>query len=189
MSKYNKNAVSMFIRALYSKGLSYLQMSFYQRNFSFRIVPCNGTKNSSLGFPTDRYDESQALITSANYEGAAALYQAAMSILNDKYAGNQVKITIPCNNDTTLELEYRPDQDNQMATFLAINKNNMTNSFKFSTHSYTVRENGQMVTKIIQSGLGAFAKTIDGYLCGVGADLHLSKLPEDYDDDQDNYHP
>ena len=35
-----------------------------------------------------------------------------------------------------------------------------------------------MVVKYIESLLGAFAFTLDGYLTGVGADLHLSKLPE-----------
>ena len=39
-----------------------------------------------------------------------------------------------------------------------------------------------MVTKVSQSGLGVLAMTLLGYLQGIGADLHLNKMPEDFDD-------
>jgi hypothetical protein len=42
-----------------------------------------------------------------------------------------------------------------------------------------------MVTKVIQSGLGAFVKTVEGYLTGIGTDLHLSKLLDGLENSQD----
>ena len=42
-----------------------------------------------------------------------------------------------------------------------------------------------MMVKVIQSELGAFAKTIEGYLTGVGADRHLSKMPDVSGESQD----
>jgi hypothetical protein len=46
-------------------------------------------------------------------------------------------------------------------------------------------ENGQMVTKVIQSGLGAFAKTLEGYLTGIGIDYHLNKMLDNLEISQD----
>ena len=49
----------------------------------------------------------------------------------------------------------------------------------FSSLSYTVRENGQVATKVIQSELIAFAKILDGYLSCIGAERHFSKLTDE----------
>jgi hypothetical protein len=67
---------------------------------------------------------------------------------------------------------------------LTIEKNNQSISFEFGTQQIQVKEHGQMVTRLIQSGLGAFAKTIEEYLTGIGTDLHLSKLL-DFENSQD----
>jgi hypothetical protein len=96
---------------------------------------------------------------------------------------------LPCNK-AALIFEYKPDQGNQMAAYLAIDKNNQSIPFKFKTKEVQVKENGHTVTKVIQSkviqsGLGAFVKTIEGYLTGIGADLHLSKLPDNFENSQD----
>ena len=37
-----------------------------------------------------------------------------------------------------------------------------------------------MITKYLDSGLGAFVKTIEGYLTGINADRHLNKLTDDF---------
>nr|WP_092067927.1 hypothetical protein [Dendrosporobacter quercicolus]NSL46847.1 hypothetical protein [Dendrosporobacter quercicolus DSM 1736] len=102
-----------------------------------------------------------------------------MAVIDGKYAEQQILAVLQCNNNTTLIFEYKPDQYNQMDSYLTINKNNETISFKFKTHIYRVKEKGQMVTKIIQSGLGAFARMLDGYLPGINADGHLNKIADD----------
>jgi hypothetical protein len=72
-----------------------------------------------------------------------------------------------------------------METFLVIIKNDVVIPFKFNTYQAQVRENGQMVTKITETGLGTFAMTIFGYLTGIGAGKHLSKLfDEEIDPEQ-----
>jgi len=65
-----------------------------------------------------------------------------------------------------------------------INKNNESITFRFNIHKYEVKENGQVVTKVIQTGLGVFAKILDGYLTGIGADRHLNKVPDNYENDE-----
>ncbi|WP_196601008.1 hypothetical protein [Pectinatus frisingensis] len=171
----NGKLVNTYIRTLYSEGLSSIMISFFNTNLSFSFAPCIGKNN--VGF--DQFDISKSLRTTINYEMASFLYQLAMSVVNGKYAGQQISGVLQCNNNTTLIFEYKPDQYNQMGSCLTINKNNEMISFRFKTHIYRVKENGQMITKIIQSGLGAFAKTLDGYLTGINADGHLNKLLDD----------
>jgi hypothetical protein len=67
-----------------------------------------------------------------------------------------------------------------METVLTLNKANNTIPFKFATQQIQVKENGQFVTKYIESQLGAFGKILDGYLSGINADRHLDKLTDDY---------
>jgi hypothetical protein len=130
------------------------------------------------------YDLKNGLTTTVNYEGAFYLYQTGMSILNDINSEKEIRGVLPCYK-ATLIFEYKREQDNQMAVYLTIEKNNQSILFKFMTHPVQVMENGQMVTKVIQSGLGAFVKTVEGYLTGIGADLHLSKLPDNFENSQD----
>ena len=84
---------------------------------------------------------------------------------------------VPCNH-ASLIFEYKPDQNKQMSAYLTINKNNHSILFKYPTHTYQVKVDGQLITKVIQSGLGVFFHTIIGYLTAIGADKHLDKLPE-----------
>jgi hypothetical protein len=130
-----------------------------------------------MGF--DQYDMKTFLSTSVNYEGAAGLFFVAMSILVGKNSENEVEFVLPCSNDATLTLKYKRDQNNQMSAWLIIDKQNQTIPFRFQTHEYTVKENGQIFTKTIQSGLGVFAKTLEGYLIEIGGANHLSKLTDD----------
>lgn len=106
------------------------------------------------------------------------MYQIASSIFNGNNPETQIKSVFSCNN-ATLTLEYKPDENNSMYTYLTIDKNSETLVFRFSVHTCKVNENGQMVTKVIQSGIGVFAMTLRGYLSGVNASGHLNKLPEE----------
>jgi len=155
-------------------------MSFYNVNLSLRFCRWIGSDNTGRS----QYDTKNALMTSANYDTASALYQLAMSIIYDINPEQEIKAVLPCNNNTNLIFEFKPDQNNQMTAYLTIEKNNQTITFKFQTHSYKIKKDGQIVTIVIQSGLGVFAKTIDGYLTGVGADRHLNKMPDVSDEFQ-----
>lgn len=166
----NKNT---YIRTLYSPGFSSLMMSFFKTNLTLNFIPYLGKNNVGLS----QYSKTEFLSTTVNYEGAAALYLAAMPILDGN--GSQMELVLPCSNNTVLILEHKPDQDNQMSTYLLISKNNRMIPLRFGTIQYRVKENGQMVTKVIQSGLGGFVKTLEAYLTGIGANLHLNKLSEE----------
>lgn len=175
MAMKNGKLVNTYVRSLYSEGLSSIMISFFNTNLTLSFTPCIGKNHMGL----DQYDFKKSLRTSINYEMVTFLYLVSKSIIDGKYAEQQVSAVLQCNNNTTLILEYKPDQYNQMDSYLTINKNNETISFKFKTHIYRVKENGQMITKIIQSGLGAFVKTLDGYLTGINADGHLNKIADD----------
>lgn len=170
---YNNKSTNTYIRTLYSEGFSFLMMSFFKTNLTLNFVPYLGKDNMGRS----QYSKTEFLSTTVHYEGAAALYMTAMPILNGNES--QVELVLPCSNQATLIFEYKLNQNNQMGAYLLINKNNETIPFRFGTMQYRVKENGQVITKVIQSGLGAFAETLDGYLTGIGADLHLNKLSEE----------
>jgi hypothetical protein len=156
--------------------------SFFKTNLSLRLIPF--VSKDAKGH--DRYDYKNGLTTTVNYEGAAALYIVSKWIFNDEIKSREITLTIPSTSGATLTLDRRPHaingQGEQMETFLSIAKNNVTLRFKFEKHQAKVEENGQMVVKCIESGLGAFAKTVERYLSGTGADRHLSKLPENFNE-------
>ena len=161
---YTKPAsqLSTSIKTLYSKGYSALFISFYKANLSFRFmpfVPSPAKGNSPFNY---HYDNITAITTTVDYMGAAALWLVAKNILDGKEAAQRAKLTIQCLNNVSLVLERKPGQGGQMETTLTIIKNNITIPFKFNTHQAQVTENGQMFTKIIDSGLGAFALTVEG---------------------------
>jgi len=178
---YKNKPVNTVIRFLYSPGYSSLRLSLYAYNLVFSFSPHIGKDNR--GF--DKYCTKRFSSTSVNYESASFFYQTAMSIITGENSNKEILAVLQCSNNTTLTFEYKPNQNNQMCAHLAIAKNNEVYHFLFPTHQYQVKENGQTVTKVIQSGLGVFAKTLDGYLTGIGADNHLSKLPENFNEYQD----
>jgi hypothetical protein len=118
--------------------------------------------------------------------GAAALYIAANNIINGKDEANGMKLTIDCAHGASLILERRPssnsDKNRQMETFFVITKEDKIIPFKFSTHPCQVEENGQMVTKVIESGLGAFMKIVERYLMDVCVDKYPYQVPENFDE-------
>lgn len=168
-----------FIRTLYAPEFSCVSMSFFKTNLTLSFVPYVGKDNRGFS----QYSNQKFLSTTVNYEGAAALYLATMPILDGNE--NQKQLVLPCSNNTTLIFDYLPEQNNQMTAYLVIDKNGVTIPFRFAVHQFKVKENGQMVTKIIQSGLGVFAMTLEAYLTDIGADLHLSKLSEEVLDNQE----
>ena len=160
-----QTSTSTQIRNMYSDS-AYLNIKFYNTNLSFNFSPlmnkdANGRNN---------YNTSKSLQTTVNFDGAYALYEMSNKLIND--TGLVGSVAIPCNG-ATLTLERRVELG---PTFFSIQKNNETISFQFAQHIIQTK-NGQQT---IESGLGAFAKTVDGYLTGINADRHLDKLTEDY---------
>ena len=125
-------------------------------------------------------------MTTITYEGAAALYIVAHEILF-KDASFEVVVTIPCAGGATLILERKPGQNGQLETFLVVTKNNEHIAFKFNTRQYKYLSKGQMVTEVLEMGLGVFYKTLDGYLSGINADGHLNKLGDDLEAFQEEW--
>ena len=158
MSEFKKTSTSTQCRNFYSEGLSYINIKYYNLNISFRLM------------------------TTTNWENAYSLWKTCNDILNGTISS--CMLTIMCSNDTMLTLERRPipmmNSSGQMETIFAITKNNETIPFKFKTTQINVMENGQSITKTIECGLGAFAKTLDSYLLGTNTERHLNKMTEDY---------
>ncbi len=170
-----RTQTSTQIRNMYCDGVSYLNISFYNTNLSFRFYPFLGRDN--VGKTT--YDLKNGQNTTVNFEGAFALYQAAKDIIEGK--SKESLLTIPCAAGATLTLERKAGQNGQMETILAINKNNQFIPFVFQTATQQVKDDhGKVETKVIETGVGVLLKTIEGYLTGINADRHLDKLTEEY---------
>lgn len=170
MSKTN---TSTQIRNMYSDSMSCMNIKFYNTNLSFQLYPF--VQKDSTG--KSEYDTKHGQQTTVNYEGAYALYQACKDIIDGK--SQEMNMNVPCLG-ATLTLERKLGLSGQLETVFTINKNNMSIPFKFQTIQYQAKENGQVVQKTIETGLGAFMSTIKGYLEGVNSDRHLDKLTEDY---------
>jgi len=126
----------------------------------------------------------KGIMTTINWDQAAAIYIVANDIINGKRAAQEISMTIPCAGGTSLALERTHGQTGQMETFLSINKNNESITFKFNIIEVQVKENNQMVVKVIEAGLGAFAKILEGYLEGINANAHLDKFGDDLEEYQ-----
>lgn len=170
----NRTSTSTQIRNMYSDGMSYMNMKFFNTNFSFSLYPFVSKDQTGRS----NYDLKNGLQTTVNFEGAYALYQAAKEILDGKTQEN--KLLIPCLAGASILLERKIGQNGKPETIFSITKNNTTVAFRFQTIDQQVKENGQFVTKTIETGLGAFKMTIGGYLNGINADRHLDKLTEDF---------
>lgn len=166
-------STSTQIRNMYSDGMSYLNISFFNTNLCFKFYKF--ISKDELGKST--YDMKNGQSTTVNVEGAYALYRASQDIIDGKI--QECNLPIPCAAGATLTFERRMSPTGP-ETLFSITKNNVTTEFKFSTTNIQVKVNGQAVTHVIESGLGAFNKTIDGYLTGINADRHLDKLTDDY---------
>ena len=168
-----KTTTSTQIRNMYSDGMSYMNIKFYNTSLSFQLYPFTGKDQSGRS----NYDTRNGQQTTVNYEGAYALYRVANDIIQNKV--QQTSVSSPCNGASLL-LERKLGMNGQMETIFSITKNNMTIPFRFNTIQQQVNQNGQIQSQTIEVGLGAFAKTIEGYLTGINADRHLDKLTEDF---------
>lgn len=169
---YNKPNTSTQVRNLYSQNISYLNIKLYNTYLSFQFFKFAGKDNTGKS----SY-QKQGLMTTINFESAFAIYKVAKDIIDSKVV--EVVLDIPCASGASLRLERKKSQSGY-DTILSINKNSEIIPFIFTSNPYTVIENGMPITRTIESGLGAFIKTIEGYLTGINTERHLNKLTEDY---------
>ena len=173
MNNAVRTTTSTQIRNMYSPGNSYINIKFFNTDLSFKFHPY--IQNEVNG--RSQYDDNNAQITTVNYEDAFLLYTTARDILDGKLIEGSVKI--PCNN-ATLTLE-RKLNNGKPETVFSIDKNNITIPFIFKVCERKVKSNGQTImTTWVEAGLGAFMKTLEGYLTGINAERHLNKLTDDF---------
>lgn len=173
MNNAVRTTTSTQIRNMYSPGNSYINIKFFNTDLSFKFHPY--IQNDVNG--RSQYDDNNAQITTVNYEDAFLLYTTARDILDGKLIEGSVKI--PCNN-ATLTLE-RKLNNGKPETVFSIDKNNITIPFIFKVCERKVKSNGQTImTTWVEAGLGAFMKTLEGYLTGINAERHLNKLTDDF---------
>ena len=173
-NKMQRTNTSTQVRNMYSDGVSYLNISFFNTNLAFKFYPFLSKDNVGRS----RYDTNNGQNTTVNYEGAFALYQMSKDIIDGKI--QEANLVIPCASEASLTFERKMGTTGQLETWISISKNNVIIPFKFQTIVQQVKENGQPVTRIMEVGLGVFMKTIEGYLTGINADRHLDKLTDDY---------
>ena len=171
---FQRTTTSTQIRNMYSDGMAYMNIRFFNTNLSFQLYPfMNKDQNGR-----SRYNMKAGLSTTVNFEGAYALWKAATDIINGTVT--EMNLVIPCANDATITLERKMNQQGEYETLFMISKSNNTVAFKFTVTPIQVKENNQIVTKVMETGLGVFVKTINGYLEGINADRHLDKLTDDF---------
>lgn len=170
----NRTQTSTQIRNLYSDGMSYLNIRFFNTNLSFSFSPFISKDANGLS----NYDTKNAQQTTVNFESAFTLFQTSKDIISGKIT--ECDLPVPCLAGAILNMKRELAPDGKYQTILSITKNNVTIPFKFQVTEIKIKENGQQITKNIESGLGAFMKTIEGYLNGINADRHLDKLTEDF---------
>lgn len=174
MSNNNNRAqTSTQIRNFYSEGLSYLNVKFFVSNLSFSFYPLLSKDSNGIS----KYDLKNGQQTTVNYAGAYAIYKIASDIIDGKIT--ECDLTVPCLAGE-LKLKRELGIDGKYQTVFSITKNNVTIPFKFKVIEVNTKVNGQPVVTYIEHDLGAFQKTIEGYLTGINADRHLDKLTEEY---------
>lgn len=171
--KETRTQTTTQIRNFYSDGMCYLNTKFYNVKLSFQFYPF--LKKDETG--KSSYDMNNSQTTTIDFEGAAALYDTINKIISGKIT--ECNLVIPCNG-ASLELSRTLGAMGTYDTIFKIKKNNTEIPFKFKVDVITVKENGQPVTRNIESGLIAFNKTIEGYLTGINSDRHLDKLTDEF---------
>lgn len=175
----NKMQVSTQIRTFYSEGLSCLTVKFYNMNLSFQFYPFAGKNQNGRS----TYDTKNGETTTVDFASAYALFQASKDIIENKI--QTINLSVPCGMNANLLFE-RKMNNNQFETSLTIQKNGKIIPFKFNSIQSQVTENGQQKTIQIESALGSFNKTIEGYLVGINSREHLNKLTSEYRKLQEN---
>jgi hypothetical protein len=131
---------------------------------------------NNVGLST--FDKSKQQTTTIDYEAAFLLVNVIDRILEGK---EQIEgsIDVPCGTDARLEFS-RNVNNGRPETWLNLTKNGITIGFLFDTRVINIKVDGQFKQEIVETGLGSFKKTLNGYLEGINAERHLNKLTDDY---------
>lgn len=146
-----------------------MTLKFYNTNLSFSLAKLEGKDNTGKNI----YSKDN-IYTNINYEQAYALYKACEDILNNTTQG-EMELNITTFSGAVLTLK-RIRNNNSFNTMLIITKENNIIPFYFTKIDQKVDNS----TRSIEMGLGAFYKTIEGYLTGINADRHLDKFTEEF---------
>ena len=175
MSNYNNlYPLSTYARSIYSIGFSFITIFYFRTNLRLLFHPFE--REGKMG--RQHYSKDRVL-AELYYDDAAAIYIVANKILDGKNAAQGCCLTLQCSKGSSLILDRRPGEKGQMDTFLVASDDNQTVPFKFSTQTYKVEENGVMVEKVTDTGLGVFSMILEGYLTGINASGHLDKMGDE----------
>jgi hypothetical protein len=175
-----KRILGTVIRSFFAPGYSTIMLSYYRGKLSLDFYPYTGKDDKGL----DHYDYGSDITTTLNYETASGLYQAAMYIITDRYMEEEVKAVFKCKK-AVITFECKSDPETRLAAYLTVEENDQSIPFRFKTHLAQVEENGHIHTRVMQSGLIAFTKAIEGYLISMGYDPDLSQLPDNVENSPD----
>ena len=171
----NRTATSTQIRNMYSEGMCYMNIKFFNANLCFQFYPFISRDNTGRS----SYDMKNGLSTTVNFEGAFSLFTIAGAIIDGRI--KNIDYNIPCAAGANLNLRCYTAPNGEPEVVFSITKNNVTVSFKFAVVAQNITNgNGQPEVFYIHTALGAFQKTVEGYLTGINADRHLDKLTDDY---------
>jgi hypothetical protein len=175
---YNDKVPNTQIKILHAPGYSFLILSYFKSYLVFNFVPWLNKDDTGRNI----YSKETHLSTSIKTDEAAFFCIQAARILDGKVSGEPIEAIIPCNNGTTITFEYKPDENNQMSAYLIINKNDLTIPFRFPTIEYQEKIDGQLVTTVVQTGLGIFVLILGCYITGYAANHYLDRNNEGYNE-------
>lgn len=177
MAYNGPKATSTMIRTIYSNGVSYLTIRFYNNNLSLSITPFVGKDQNGK----NKYDNEKSVSTvGVNYELASSFNKLISDALDGKYNDDVIQIIFDLWDQSKLIFERKRDQNNKLCYWLIIDKNGLVGQFKFESTNVGCVINGQPSQQVIESGLSHFNNILTGYLIGINADRHLDKLTEEY---------
>lgn len=162
-----RSSTTTQIRTFYSDGFSYMNLKFFNTMLSISLSKFIEKDNTGRNV----YDQN-AVFISVNFEQAYALYKTCQDILENKV--NEVNLQIKLGNATLILA--RNKNGNVYDTMLSVTRDNNSAQFLFSKITQIADNN----SNTIEMGLGAFYKTLDGYLTGINSERHLNKLTDDY---------
>lgn len=171
----NRTTTSTQIRNMYSEGMCYMNMKFFNTNLCFQFYPFMSRDNTGRS----SYDMKNGLSTTVNFAGAYGLWQVANAIAEGRI--KEITHDIPCAAGATLVLQCRTAPNGEPEVIFSVSKNNVTIPFKFNVVTRTIKNGaGQTEVFYVHTELGAFLDTIKGYLNGINSDRHLDKLTDDF---------
>jgi len=135
-------------------------------------------------YPFQNYQENglskfsrDSIFINLSVEDAYTLYAFCKGILDKKITEGELSIK---SFNGSVMLVQRVQVEGVYETLITASETDHSVKFLFATREFKKKENGNEVTERIDSQLGAFVKTIEGYLTGINSERHLNKFTDDY---------